>query len=167
MLFRARIELLGINPFVFVPEKHLRALLQAAGRERGPIPLRVTLAGVQFRQNLVKSHGAWRLYLNTPMRTALGKDVGDRIAVQLVFDVRPRKEPPNPALSLALAQSAQAKTAFDALAPSRKKEIVRYLNRLESDAARARNIEKVLGWLLDPNVDDAPAYVRASSRARS
>jgi hypothetical protein len=162
--FSARIEILGINPFVFVPERHLRTLLQAAGRDRGPIAVRLLLAGVQFRQNLLKSHGAWRLYLNTPMRKALGKDVGDRIQLQLQFDAAPPKEAANAALVQALRDSAVAKAAFQGLAPSRKKEIWRYLNALKSEEARARNVQKVVQWLLDPALPGAPAYLRTTAR---
>jgi hypothetical protein len=145
--FRATIELIGINPFVALPPRQLEALFEAAGKQRGPIPVRIEIGGATFRQNLVKYRGAWRLYLNTPMRVAAGKGVGDRVRLQVEFDPAPRVEPMPPALRRALAQDAAAKGAFAALAPSRKKEIQRYLNSAKTAATVDRNVAKVIAYL--------------------
>jgi bacteriocin resistance YdeI/OmpD-like protein/uncharacterized protein DUF1905 len=137
-----------VNPYVLVPALHLRALFAAAGRDKGPIPIRVSIAGVAFEQNLVRYKGEWRLYLNGPMRKAAGKDVGDRIALGVEFDAAPRSEPMPPLLERALHAERAARDAFDALAPSRQKEILRYLNRAKSESTLARNVDKVLRFLL-------------------
>ena len=71
--FRAQLDIVGVNPFVFVPDEVLAAVLAAAGRERGPVPVRGTLDGAPFRQTLVRFQGHWRLYVNTSMlRTRRG-----------------------------------------------------------------------------------------------
>ncbi|HTV19923.1 MAG TPA: DUF1905 domain-containing protein, partial [Polyangiaceae bacterium] len=121
MPFRATIELIGINPFVALPPRRLEALFAAAGKERGPIPVRVAIGGATFRQNLVKYRGAWRLYLNTPMRAAAGKGVGERVELDVELDAAPRIEPMPVLLRRALAANASAKAAFAALTPSRQK----------------------------------------------
>jgi hypothetical protein len=145
--FRATIASIGINPYVLVPAVHLRALFAAAGRDKGPIPIRVTIAGTAFEQNLVRYQGEWRLYLNGPMRKAAGKEVGERIALGVEFDAAPRAEPMAPLLAGALAAQPAARAAFDALAPSRRKEILRYLNRAKSPATLQRNVDEVLHYL--------------------
>jgi hypothetical protein len=145
--FRAFIAVLGINPYVLVPPGHLKALFKAAGRDKGPIPLKGRLDGVPFKQTLVKYQGAWRLYLNTPMRRAARKAVGDRVTVHLEFDPKPRVEPMPPKFRRALIRHSAARTAFERLAPSRKKEILRYLNGLKTQASLERNIEIVMGHL--------------------
>lgn len=145
--FHATIELLGINPFVALPPRRLEALFEAAGKERGPIPVRVELGGAVFRQNLVKYQGAWRLYLNTPMRKAAGKEVGDRVRLAVAFDPSPRVEPMPAHLRRALAKDARAKAAFAALVPSRRKEIQRYLGSAKTEATLERNVEKVIAYL--------------------
>jgi hypothetical protein len=145
--FRATIALLGINPHVSVPARHLKALFAAAGRETSPIPIRVELEGTSFQQNLVKYQGAWRLYLNTPMRKAAGKDVGERVTLAVQHDPTPRREPMPAALERALDEHPDARAAFDALAPSRKKEIQRYLGSAKTTITRTRNVDKVIAHL--------------------
>jgi Bacteriocin-protection, YdeI or OmpD-Associated/Domain of unknown function (DUF1905) len=146
--FRARIELIGINPYVRVPAVHLKALLRSAARNTGPIPIVVTIEGASFQQNLVVHQAEWRLYLNGPMRKLAGKDVGDRIALRVEYDPTPRQEPMTPELARALEQHPPAQRAFSALAPSRQKEILRYLNRARTAATLHANVERVLHYLL-------------------
>lgn len=74
--FSARISKIGINPYVSLSDDVLDALFQQANKTRGPIPVRGTINGKKFKQTLVKYQGAWRLYINGPMRQAAEVDVG-------------------------------------------------------------------------------------------
>lgn len=159
--FHARIQLLGINPWVALPARELNALFRAAGRDKGPLRVRGLIDQTPFRQTLVKYQGAWRLYLNTPLRRAAGKDVGDRVLVTLELDPLKRREPTPPELKRALAQQPELKAAFAALAPSRRKEINQNLAKLKSERARQRNLEHVLRYLGGERHPTAPAYLRA------
>lgn len=143
--FHARIQLLGINPWVALPARALSELFRSAGRDKGPIPVRGLIDDIPFRQTLVKYQGEWRLYLNTPVRRAAGKDVGDRVRVSVELDPAPRREPMPPELKRALAEQPELKAAFARLAPSRRKEIQRNLAKLKSESARARNLQHVPG----------------------
>ena len=145
--FSATIRLLGVNPYVAVPAHERKLIFEAAGRDKGPIPVRGRIDATPFRQTFVKYQGQWRLYLNTPVRRAAGKDVGDRVEVELEFDPTPLEEPLPPALKRALRLDAGARAAFAALPPSRKKEICRYLNALKTEPSRERNLRKVLEHL--------------------
>ncbi|HEX4336817.1 MAG TPA: YdeI/OmpD-associated family protein [Polyangiaceae bacterium] len=145
--FAGRILKVGINPYLRVPAKVLASVLEKAGRDRGPIPVKGTLNGTRFRQTLVKHQGIWRLYLNTPMRQRAGLELGDVAAVTLVYDARPPKTPMNAALAAAITENAAARDAFEALTPSHKKEILRYLNSMKTEASLARNVENVLRHL--------------------
>ena len=100
--FRAEIDIIGINPFVYVPEKILDGLFAAAGKHRGKIPVKMTIDGRAFRQTLVKYSGHWRLYLNLPMRKAAGKDVGDTALFVISFDEEERQMPMHPRFANAL-----------------------------------------------------------------
>lgn len=162
--YSARIEIIGINPYVPVPAPVLAAIFAEAGKSRGPIPVRGTIEGKPFLQTLVRYQGAWRLYLNGPMRAAGGVDVGDVARVEVVFDPAPRVVPTEPALARALAGDRAAKRAFDALPPSRKKEISRYLGALKSEETRARNIERVLAHLAERPGEKVPAFLRPRER---
>jgi hypothetical protein len=157
--FSTKIQLLGINPYVAVPARVRKRIFAAAGRERGPIPVRGLIDATPFRQTFVKYQGEWRLYLNTPVRRAAGKDVGDRVTVELEFDPRPPKEPLPPALKRALQLDARARTAFAALPPSRRKEICRYLNALKTEPSRERNLLEVLEHLTGERPSEA-AFLR-------
>jgi hypothetical protein len=160
--FRATIEQIGINPYVSLPPRRLAALFEAAGKQRGPIPVVIEIGGATFRQSLVKYQGAWRLYLNTPMRAAAGKSVGQGVTLKVDFDPAPRVEPMPPALRLALAKDERAKAAFAALVPSRQKEIQRYLNSAKTAATVERNVAKVVAWL----TGEAPAALAVLGSGR-
>jgi hypothetical protein len=95
----------------------------------------------------VKYQGAWRLYINGEMRQAAGVDLGDQPKVQIEFDPVPRKEGMPSKLIHALSRNKLAKTAFENLAPSRQKEILRYLNNMKTETSLERNIEKVIQHL--------------------
>ena len=130
-----------------VPEDVLNTLFKEADKNKGPIPVRSTLNGKRFVQTLVKYQGAWRLYLNTQMRQDAGIDVGDDATVEIEFDPEPRIIPTHPKFAHALAKNKEAKVAFDQLAPSRQKEILRYLNSMKTEESLVRNIEKVIQYL--------------------
>lgn len=68
--FSARIYIIGVNPYVLLPAKTLKAIFQQAQKSKGPIPVRGTMNGAVYTQTLVKYSGKWRLYLNMPMRKA-------------------------------------------------------------------------------------------------
>jgi hypothetical protein len=159
-VFRAKIRLLDVNPYVAVPARERRAIFRAAGRDTGPIPVQGTLDLVPFRQTFVKYQGAWRLYLNTPLRRALGKDVGDVVDVQVEFDATPRHEPLPALLKSALAERPEARRRYAALTPSRQKEICRYLNGLKTEQSRQRNLSKVLSYLCGESDGTAAAFLR-------
>lgn len=142
--FSARIDKIGVNPFVFLPEPVLNYIFKQAGKERGTIPVHGKLDGHSFIQTLVKYSGAWRLYLNTPMRKAAGKDVGDTIKVEIEFDPVERIILMHPKLKEALEKNKKAKSVFDQLSPSLQKEIVRYIAHLKTEESVERNIKKAL-----------------------
>jgi hypothetical protein len=145
--FTAKILIIGINPYVGLPDEILNTLFKQAEKNKGPIPVRGTLNRKRFKQTLVKYQGAWRLYLNTPLRQDAGIDVGDDATVEIEFDPEPRIVPTHPKFARALAKNKEAKAAFEKLAPSRQKEILRYLNSMKTDESLVRNIEKVIQYL--------------------
>jgi len=132
---------------VGVPVDILNILFKQAGKTKGPIPVRGTLNGKRFKQTLVKYQGAWRLYLNTQMRQDAGIDVGDDATVDLEFDPEPRIVPIHPKFARALLKNKEGKAAFEKLAPSRQREILRYLNSMKTEESLVRNIEKVVQYL--------------------
>lgn len=145
--FSAKIQIIGVNPYVLIPASILKYIFQKAGKDKGAIPIKLKIGGENFIQNLVKYSGKWRLYLNGPMRKAAGKDVGDTIDVQIDFDAKPRTTPVHPKLKKVFKENKQAKEAFDKLRPSRQKEILRYINFLKSEESVDKNIQRAITHL--------------------
>ncbi len=148
MKFSAIILKIGINPYVFVPEKILNQLFAEAGKDKGHIPVKLIINNEEFVQHLVRYSGAWRLYLNTPMRKAASKAVGDKIQIVIHYDTVKRDEPVNKKFENALNSNSKAKQKFQSLAPSRQKEIIRYINSLKTEIAEEHNINKAISFLL-------------------
>lgn len=146
--FEATIEIIGINPFVFVPDAILQSIFEMAGKDKGQIPVKLEIAGQDFVQTLVRYSGEWRLYLNGPMREISKTVVGDDITISIDFDPLERTTPMHPRLEKALNENPSAKAIFDKLAPSHRKEIKRYINNLKSEETIDRNIAKSMGYLL-------------------
>ncbi|MEC3881759.1 YdeI/OmpD-associated family protein [Parapedobacter sp. 10938] len=146
--FTANLKIIGINPYVFVPEKILSALQAQAGKDKSPIPIKGTINGKPFRQTLVKYSGSWRLYVNTEMLKNSPKRIGETVTMEIAFDPADRSFHPHPKLAEALAQNKQAKERFDALAPYMQKEIVRYISSLKTEATIERNVAKAIDFLL-------------------
>ena len=146
--FRAKIEIIGVNPFVFLPESALDKIFEQAGKDKGKIPVRMKIDGHEFTQTLVKWKGAWRLYLNLPMRKAAGKDVGDTADFEIIHDPAERTWPMHPKLERALAKNKKAQKVFDALRPSLQLEINRYLGRLKAEESIDRNVRRAIRFLL-------------------
>lgn len=146
--FSAAIEIIGINPFVYIPIPVLHSVFIQANKDKGKIPVRIKIDGHEFPQTLIKYSGHWRLYLNTPMRKAAKKEVGDTAHFEIHFDPEERVIPAHPKLILALAENKEAKTIFDSLRPSLQLEIVRYLSFLKTEESIDRNVIKAVDFLL-------------------
>jgi len=145
--FKAKIEIIGINPFVFLPDRVLKSLFTQSGKEKGPIPVHGTIDGHPYKQTLVKYSGAWRLYINGPMLKASDKKVGDRTSLTIEFDPKDRSISMHPKLKAALKANKSAKTTFDKLPPSRKNEVVRYISHLKTEASIDKNVARAILFL--------------------
>lgn len=53
-LFTAKIQIIGINPYVLLPEPVLQSIFEQAERDKGAIPVRIIVGEQPFVQNLVK-----------------------------------------------------------------------------------------------------------------
>ena len=146
--FSTTIELIGINPFVFVPEEILQQVFKQAGKDRGHIPIRGSINGNPYKQTLVKYSGAWRLYINTSMLKNSPRRIGEQVEISVCFDPESREIKPPPAFVKALAKNKEAKKVFDKLPASRRNEIIRYLANLKTEETLEKNIQKAIGFLL-------------------
>ena len=81
--FTAVLEIIGVNPYVRVPEKILFAILKTHGKDKGPVPVRGEVNGKPYTQTLVRFHGLWRLYINLKMLKNSPKRIGEVIEVAI------------------------------------------------------------------------------------
>ena len=145
--FAAPIDIIGINPFVFIPAIILEKIFSQAGKDKGHIPVKGTINGNSYKQTLLRYSGEWRLYINTIMLQDSPKRIGERISVTISFDNEPRETKAPRKFITALNKDNEAKAVFNKLSPSLKKEINRYLSSLKTEGSLSRNIEKAINFL--------------------
>ena len=90
------------------------------------------------------------LGLTKATRAAIGKDIGDEVDVELTRDDRSRSatfEMPAE-LQAALEADAAATTAFESLAPSRRREAAQHVAEAKQAATRERRAARVIEQLL-------------------
>jgi len=146
--FTAEIEIIGINPFVFVPDKILAKIFELAGKDKGTIPVCGTINGDPYKQTLLRYKGDWRLYINTTMLKNSPKRIGEEIKVTIEVDSSDRTIKAHPKLTKALKENKEAKKIFDQLRPSLQLEIVRYISFLKTEESIDRNVIKAINFLL-------------------
>jgi uncharacterized protein YdeI (YjbR/CyaY-like superfamily) len=95
------------------------------------------------------------------MMKAAHLSVGDVIDVVMRIDHASREEPMPPKMKSLLAANAVATKKWNAFTPSRRKEILRYLNSAKRQETVERNLGKVMAILSGRRVRERPAAVRA------
>lgn len=149
--FKATLDIIGINPFVYVPEQILNDLFTQAGKDKGHIPVCIVINNNQHKQTLVKFSGDWRLYINTTILKNSPKRIGETIDIAIEFDPADRSIKPHPEFLKALDLNKEAKQVFESLSASRQKEIIRYISFLKSADSVTRNVQKAMGFLTGKN----------------
>jgi len=151
MKFSAKIELRGINPYVFVNAAQAQRIKPDWKK---PLPVLVQVNGQPdpaWRVNMMPTgDGSFYLYLDGVVRKASGTNVGDTVEVAVAFDSDYQSGPQDamlPKFAARLDADAIAKARWDSLTPSLRKEVLRYLANLKSDEARHRNIDRAIGVL--------------------
>src|SRR5574343_84880 len=101
--FSAELKIIGVNPYVSVPEEILENLFKDAGKNKGPIPICGKLENNEYSQTLIKYLGERRLYVNTVMLKNSPKLIGKIINLTFEYDPRPRVFTVHPNLKKILA----------------------------------------------------------------
>ena len=143
--FKAKIYKVGINPCVKVPSAITTKLVVT----NGYISIKGTIQGFFFQQTLCPiKNEEYRLYVNGPMMKGGPVKMGQTVHFEIEQDSLERNKniPMLPALKKALEEN-NLLTSFLALAPSRQKEVNRYLNNLKTPEAVTKNIDKMISVL--------------------
>ena len=145
--FTRTMRIRDANPYVPVTAKEAARLKPGWRR---PLPVLVRIDGKPakaWRINLMPAgDGSIYLYLHGTVRKASGTGVGDKVHVEMAFDAGYKGGPQRLPrwFKAALDEDPKAHAAWQALTPSRRKEVVRYLAGLKSAEAQARNLDKVI-----------------------
>ncbi len=149
--FTAKIYKTGINAAVDVPHEVTEGMVA----DKGYLRIRGTINSFDFMQTLVPVKDApYRLFVNIPMLKGGNAAIGDMAEFVIAQDFT-KKEDYYPMLA-ALEKRLKAEKltdAFEALTPSRKKDILKYLGYIKTEATLLKNIDKVIAQLKEKKAD--------------
>ncbi len=154
--FSAVIKIIGVNPYVSVSKTRAS---QIKLNWRRPMPVLVRVNGLPKKawhiNMMPKGDGSFYLYLHGDVRKSSTTKVGDTVEVEVEFNETYRNGPLHPMpkwFRSALTKNVKAKKAWEALIPSRKKEVLRYFAALKSEEARQRNLLRAIDALSNDNI---------------
>ena len=139
--FTTTLLLSGNNVGIVVPEEVVESF--GAGKR---VPVIVTINGYSYPSTIAVMGGQYLVGVAAAHREAAGVAGGETHEVTIVHDTSARDTPVPDDLAEALAV-AGLRAAFDALAPSHRKEHVRSVTEAKAEVTRQRRIEKVVAAL--------------------
>jgi hypothetical protein len=145
--FEAELQIIGVNPYVLVPDEILQSIFDQAGKSKGFIPICGLVNETSYTQTLVKYRGFWRLYINMKMLKNSPKRIGEIISLTVQYDQQCRSIESPALFTKALKTNAKANEVFNNLSASRKYEIIRYLANLKTEDALLKNIKRAIDFL--------------------
>ena len=125
-----------------VPDEVVAAL----GPGRRPA-VRVTIGGHSYRTTVATMGGRFLVPLSAENRTAAGVAAGDEVEVEIEADTAPREVSLPADLVEAMAADAAVQEFFAALAPSHRKEWVRWVEEAKKPDTRTDRIRKTVDAL--------------------
>ncbi len=143
--FTATVELNGKTATgVEVPAE----VVERLGGGRRPA-VRVSVNGHTYASTVGVMGGRSMLPLSAENRAAAGVSAGDEVAVEVVPDAAPRTVELPDDLAAALTAEPAAKAAYDALAPSHRKEWVRWVTEAKKPETRADRLGRTVASLAE------------------
>lgn len=110
-------------------------------------PVQVTINGLTAQARVGRMGGENLLGFSKKLRAELGVQIGQTVDVVIALDVRPRTVEVPSALAAAFAHDTKAKAAFEALAPSHRKEFARWVDEAKRAQTRQSRVEQTLQML--------------------
>jgi hypothetical protein len=141
--FKAKLEQgMGGGVFVRVPFD----VEKAFGKKR--VPIHATIDGEPYRGSLVRmglpDHC---LGVLKAIRAKIGKQVGDIVAVSLEEDTEERKVDVPADLAAALRRNKEARTFFEKLSYSHRREYVQWITEAKKDETRQTRVARTVQML--------------------
>ncbi len=121
-------------------------VVESLGSGKKPA-VRVTIQGYTYRSTIAAINGVFMLPVSAEHRQGAGIQAGDEIQLTLELDTEPRTVTLPEDLAAALSAKPGAMDAFDAAAPSARKEFVRQVESAKAAETRQRRIEGIVAKL--------------------
>ena len=119
----------------------------AVGEGAKRFPVRATINGFTWRTTMTRMRGEFLLGLSREVRAGAGVEAGDVVEVGLELDEDQREVDVPAALAEALARDASAKSAFDGLAYTHRKEYARWITDAKRDETRQKRVSQAIQML--------------------
>jgi hypothetical protein len=145
MKFRADVEPTEPMRGLQVPEEVIEAL---GGGKRPPVT--VTINGHCWKSRIAIMRGRYLIGLSNANRQAAGVATGDEVEVDVALDVEPRVVVEPKDFADALDADPHARSAYDRLSYSHKREHVRAVESAKKPETRVRRIESAIASLRRP-----------------
>ncbi len=158
MKFRSHVEPPEPMRGLEVPPEVVEAL---GGGKRPAVA--ITINGHSWKSRVAIMRGRYLLGLSNANRQAAGVATGDEVEVEVELDAEPRLVAEPADFARALDADPSARTAYDRLSYSHKREHVRAIESAKKPETRARRIEKALTMLRDQESAEGHA-ARAKTR---
>ncbi len=147
-VFAGSIYKVGVIRYVDVPREVSKKFGSTAH-----VPVTGTVEGVPVRTTLVsRGKGGYRMAIHGTIRKKLRVDAGAVVEIAIELDEESREPELPPALVLALRNAPKAQKRFRAVTTALRRQIVRYLVAVKSQATLERRVTRfVARWeRLDP-----------------
>lgn len=129
------------------------------------MPIVLSLRGRVLRCTaLPDGAGGHVVLFNARMRAETGARAGERVAFEVALDRDSRERPVPADLEAALDADPQARAAFDALAPSHRREIAQWLDQAKRPETRVRRVDRVLRRVVEMAAERAARRGAAARR---
>jgi hypothetical protein len=109
--------------------------------------VRVTVNGTEVAARVARMGGENLIGFSKKLRADLGVEIGEAVEAVIAVDTAPRKVEVPAALATRFGNDPAAKAAFDALAPSHRKEFARWIDEAKREETRASRVEETLTML--------------------
>ena len=110
-------------------------------------PVRATINGFTWRSTVVRMRGEFLLGLSKDTRAEARVQTGETVEVEIALDREERQVEVPETLAQALGTDAEAKTAFDGLAYTHRKEFARWVQDAKRQETRERRVAQTLEML--------------------
>jgi Bacteriocin-protection, YdeI or OmpD-Associated/Domain of unknown function (DUF1905) len=145
--FRARLRPSGRGAGGHLVEVPYEVVAALGGR--GRIPVQASFNGVPYRGSIVKMGGVMMLGVTKAVMAEAGAGPGDVLDVVVENDEAPREVEVPPELTKALKRNRAARSVWDGLSFSHRREYVGYIVEAKKEETRARRVERTIQALTE------------------